>query len=183
MRVLVVALVIVTTLVTPFVRLQADTASACTCFIPQTTGEIRESLEQQPDLTIMRARVESVDSGRPYVSWLKPIEVFRGDRRARYEVESTDCNGIIADFQRGDEWFVQLSKGRDHDYRAHGCSSFRVNSQYADAYLDNEQVLRGSSGTSSRTLAKLGIVGLTAAVVALTAVWLRRRNADPSASG
>lgn len=149
--------------------LQPQQASACSCFVPSIDGGLDENergllmeIARDSDV-LMKARVLEASVGRPYVSTLVPTQIYRGERRARYQVESLDCNGIIADFEPGEIWLVALSSSETTEYRAHGCTSHPAGSEYGAAYEEYFGTTGGSTPVAalaiSAAVVAAGVVG------------------------
>jgi hypothetical protein len=155
--------------------LQVQPASACSCFIPSIrdglSADERNLLGQigESSLVVMKARVV-----RPQGSGtiLEPVVVYRGHHRAQYEVESPNCNGIIADFGPGEEWLVTLKEGTEADYSAHGCTSHRAGSEFAAAYEEYFRTARGSTPVLALTIG--GVLVGVAAIGFVALKWASR---------
>jgi hypothetical protein len=171
-------------------------AAACSCaMLPANVAETRARMEMydglQGEHALVVGTVEKMTGNDIHPAAMVRVErVYAGRVPERFEVTSSNCNGIVVPFAEGRRLVMEIRLGDDGGWEGHGCSTGIVDGavtghfQDGDAWADGLAQLMPGEPVSvtadndrdwSWAVQALVVVGV--ATVMLGAVWVVQRRA------
>jgi hypothetical protein len=165
-------------------------AFACSCAqLPSNRAEARQRLTQSDAcnaVTLVGVVEKTRDSEIEPAAVLRTERVFRGQIPGRFEVTSSNCNGIVVPFREGRRMVLEVTE-RDGRWEGHGCAAGIVNGVATNTFQDGDAWLSGLGGIgtvppsgnhgSGLPFTVVALIAVSVATVTLAGVYVAQRRA------